>query len=55
MYAVVRRYSGVTDPEEAGRRVEDQFVEILRQVPGFWSHYLVTRGMGDALHLGLPR
>ncbi len=48
MYAVVRRYNGVTDPEEAGRRVEDQFVEILREVPGFVSYYWVNalQGMG---------
>ena len=33
MYAVVRRYSGVTDPEEAGRRVEDQFVRFSKRFP----------------------
>ena len=49
MFAVVRRYSGVTDPEEAGRRVEDQFVEILREVPGFVAYYWVDAGDGVML------
>ena len=38
MYAVVRRYNGVTDPEEAGRRVEDQ-VALLRLL---WTERSVT-------------
>lgn len=49
MYAVVRRYNGVTDPEEAGRRVEDQFVGILREVPGFVAYYWVDAGDGVML------
>jgi hypothetical protein len=49
MYAVVRRYSGVTDPDEAGRRVEDQFVDILREVPGFVAYYWVDAGDGVML------
>ena len=44
MYAVVRRYSGVTDPGRAGRVVEDQFVNILREVPGFVAYYWVDAG-----------
>ncbi|WP_344328307.1 hypothetical protein [Streptomyces macrosporus] len=35
MHAVVRRYEGVTDPAEAGRRVSEGFVPLLRQVQGF--------------------
>ena len=49
MYAVVRRYNGVIDPEEAGRRVEDQFVEILKEVPGFIAYYWVDAGDGVML------
>jgi hypothetical protein len=49
MYAVVRRYDGVTDPAEAGRRVEDQFVRILRDVPGFVAYYWVDAGDGVML------
>jgi hypothetical protein len=44
MYAVVRRYEGVTDPAEAGRRVDEGFVPLLRQVPGFVAYYWVDAG-----------
>lgn len=49
MYAVVRRYEGVTDPAEAGRRVEEGFVPLLRQVPGFVTYYWVNAGGGVML------
>lgn len=46
MYAVVRRYEGVTDPAEAGRRVDEEFVALLRQVPGFVAYYWIDAGDG---------
>ncbi|GAA4881651.1 hypothetical protein GCM10023235_72580 [Kitasatospora terrestris] len=46
MYAAVRRYDGVTDPAEAARRVNDGFVPLLRQVPGFVAYYWVDAGNG---------
>lgn len=46
MYAVVRRYDGVTDPAEAGRRVKEEFVPLLRDVSGFVAYYLVNAGGG---------
>jgi hypothetical protein len=46
MYATVRRYEGVTDPEEAGRRVGEGFVSILREMPGFVAYYWVDAGDG---------
>jgi hypothetical protein len=46
MYATVRRYEGVTDPAEAGRRVAEGFVPILREVPGFVAYYWVDAGDG---------
>ncbi|KPI15485.1 hypothetical protein OV450_2623 [Actinobacteria bacterium OV450] len=46
MYAVVRRYAGVTDPAEAGRRVDEGFVPLLRQVPGFVAYYWIDAGGG---------
>lgn len=46
MYAVVRRYEGVTDPAETGRRVNDGFVPLLRQIPGFVAYYWVDAGEG---------
>ena len=46
MYAAVRRYEGVTDPAEAGRRVNEGFVPLIRQVPGFVAYYWVDAGDG---------
>lgn len=46
MHAVVRRYEGVTDPAEAGRRVNEGFVPLLRQVQGFVAYYWVDAGGG---------
>ncbi|MFD9261296.1 hypothetical protein [Streptomyces sp. NPDC059538] len=46
MYAAVRRYEGVTDPAEAGRLVDEGFVPIMRQVPGFVAYYWVDAGGG---------
>ncbi|MFI8101187.1 hypothetical protein [Streptomyces sp. NPDC086023] len=46
MYAVVRRYEGVTDPAETGRRVAEGFVPVLRQVTGFVAYYFIDAGGG---------
>ncbi|MCP2322248.1 hypothetical protein HDA40_000755 [Hamadaea flava] len=46
MYATVRRYDGVTDPREAGRRVDEGFVPIISTVPGFLAYYWVDAGDG---------
>ncbi len=46
MYATVRRYEGVTDPEEAGRRVVEGFVPIVSQIPGFVAYFCVNAGGG---------
>ncbi|NUW33746.1 hypothetical protein HTZ77_20235 [Nonomuraea sp. SMC257] len=49
MYATVRRYEGVTDPAEAGRRVKEEFLPLLRDVPGFVAYYWVDAGDGVML------
>ncbi|MER5941950.1 hypothetical protein ABT121_32095 [Streptomyces sp. NPDC001928] len=49
MYAVVRRYEGVTDPAEAGRVVNEEFVSLLGQVEGFVAYYWVDAGGGVML------
>jgi hypothetical protein len=45
MHATVRRYEGVTDPSEAGRRVNEGFVPLISQIPGFVALYLVDAGV----------
>ncbi|MFJ9575023.1 hypothetical protein ACIRQF_01380 [Streptomyces sp. NPDC101191] len=49
MYAVIRRYEGVTDAAEAGRLVDEGFVPLLRKVPGFVAYYWVDAGDGVML------
>ncbi|MFG2117627.1 hypothetical protein [Streptomyces sp. NPDC048710] len=46
MYAAVRRYEGVTDPAEAGRRVNEGFVPLIRDIPGLLAYYWVDAGNG---------
>ncbi|MFE1441723.1 hypothetical protein [Streptomyces sp. NPDC058739] len=53
MYAVVRRYEGVTDPAEAGRRVDEEFVPLLRQVEGFVAYYFADAGDGVMVSTGV--
>jgi hypothetical protein len=45
-FATVRRYVGVTDPAEAGRRVAEGFVPIISDIPGFVAYYWVDAGGG---------
>ena len=46
MYATIRRYEDVTDPAEAGRRVSEGFVPLIKQIPGFVAYYWVDAGEG---------
>jgi hypothetical protein len=44
MYATIRRYEGVNNPAEAARRVNEGFVPIISQIPGFVAYYWVDAG-----------
>jgi hypothetical protein len=46
MWGAVRRYEGITDPAEAGRLVDQSFVPLLEQVPGFVAYYWIDAGGG---------
>ena len=46
MYATVRRYEGVSNPTEAAQRVNDGFVPLISQIPGFVAYYWVDAGGG---------
>ncbi|MEU3933309.1 hypothetical protein AB0E85_14915 [Streptomyces sp. NPDC029044] len=52
MHAVIRRYEGVTDPAEAGRRVNEEFLPLIRQVRGFVAYYFVDAGGGVVVSTG---
>jgi hypothetical protein len=44
MYVAVRRYEGVTDPRKAGQLVDEGFVPIISEIPGFVAYYFVDAG-----------
>src|SRR5829696_2717277 len=46
MYAAVRRYEGVTDPKEVARHVEEEFLPMISEMPGFVAYYWVDVGDG---------
>jgi hypothetical protein len=46
MFATVRRYEGVTNPSEAGRLVNEGFLPLISQIPGFVAYYWVDAGSG---------
>ena len=46
MYAAVRRYEGVTDPSEVARQVDEGFIPIISEMPGFVAYYFVDAGDG---------
>ena len=46
MSVAVRRYDGVTDPQKAGQLVDEGFVPLISEMPGFVAHYTVDAGDG---------
>jgi hypothetical protein len=46
MYAVVRRYEGVRDPQKVAQLAEEGFVPIISEMPGFVAYYHVDAGDG---------
>jgi hypothetical protein len=46
MYVAVRRYEGVSDPQKVGQLVEEVYVPIISEMPGFVAYYNVDAGDG---------
>jgi hypothetical protein len=46
MYAAVRRYEGVSDPQKVAKVAEESFVPIISEMPGFVAYYVVDAGDG---------
>ena len=46
MYVAVRRYEGVTDPRRVVQLVEEGFLPIISEMPGFVAYYNVDAGDG---------
>jgi len=46
-------YEGVTDSSELGRRVNEGFVPIISEMPGFVDYYFVDAGGGVMISLSV--
>ncbi|HZB10801.1 MAG TPA: hypothetical protein VE525_16985 [Rubrobacter sp.] len=46
MYVAVRRYEGVTYPQRVAQLVDEGFVPIISELPGFVAYYAVDAGDG---------
>ena len=46
MYVTVRRYDGVTDSKKVAQLVDEGFVPIISEMPGFVAYYFVDAGDG---------
>lgn len=53
MYATVRRYAGITDPAEVGRRVHEGFVPLLTDISGFVAYYWFDAGGGTMVSMSV--
>ncbi len=49
MYVAVRRYEGATDPQKVAQLVDEIFVPIISELPGFVAYYAVDAGDGVVL------
>ena len=46
MYVAVRRYEGVSDSQKVAQLVEEVYVPIISEMPGFVAYYCVDAGDG---------
>src|ERR687898_3485515 len=46
IYVAVRRYEGITDSQKVGQLVEEDYVPIISEMPGFVAYYCVEAGDG---------
>jgi len=53
MYVAVRRYEGVTDPKKVGQLVEESFVPLISELPGFVAYYCVDASDGVIVSTGV--
>ena len=44
MYVAVRRYEGVRDSQKVAQLVEEDYVPVISEMPGFVAYYCVDAG-----------
>jgi hypothetical protein len=53
MYVTVRRYEGVNNPQKVARLVDEGFIPIISELPGFVAYYFVDAGDGVMVSTGV--
>jgi hypothetical protein len=46
MYVAVRRYDGVRDAQKVAKLVEEDFLPLISEMPGFVAYYCIDAGDG---------
>ena len=46
MYVAVRRYEGVSDSQKVAQLVQEKYMPIISEMPGFVAYYCVDAGDG---------
>ena len=55
MYAMIRRYEGVTDASEAARLVRKSFVPLISKIHGLVAYYVIDAGEGEFVSVSIFR
>lgn len=53
MYAMIRRYEGVTDASKAAQLVRNNFVPLISKIPGLLAYYVVDAGDGEFVSVSI--
>jgi hypothetical protein len=53
MYASIRRYEASVEVEELVKRVNDGFIPLISQAPGYIAYYVVDAGDGVLASISL--
>ena len=46
MYVAVRRYDGVSDSQKVAQLVQEDYMPVISEMPGFVAYYCVDAGDG---------
>ena len=46
MYVTVRRYEGVSESQKVAKLVDEGFIPLISEMPGFVAYYFVDAGDG---------
>jgi hypothetical protein len=53
VYAVIRRYAGMTSVDEVVHRIEAGWLPQIKVMPGFVAYYVLDAGNGTAASISL--